>query len=72
MKYIKVRHSKRQILALGFCVILILFFIYIGISPLLSNGIFFKSSVFVIPVINAKLKMHKIANSKCTILAHNF
>lgn len=50
MKYIKVKHSKRQILSLGFCVILICFFIYIGISPLLSNGIFFKSPVFVIPV----------------------
>ena len=23
-------------------------------------------------IINAKLKMHKIANPKCTILAHNF
>ena len=41
-----------------------------GLSAVVEQN--FKLNQFSNAIINAKLKMHKIANSKCTILAHNF
>ena len=41
-----------------------------GLSAIVEQN--FKLNQFSNAIINAKLKMHKIANSKCTILAHNF
>ena len=40
-----------------------------GLSAIVEQN--FKLNQFSNAIINAKLKMHKIANSKCTIMAHH-